>query len=193
MSPPAWLSHPLFNVASFLILGQVAKRMNLDDPTNLMYARAVYVMVQAIIMGLCYWLMSEVQKKNDTTVIRYVQPATTDWEGNKGKETLVVTNNKDYDISEIKKTITQTLTGIGIIGFLHLQFKFTQPLVVQSVLAFKTFFLSKEALLHIWGEPAVGPLRRPFKNDSPFGGMTGGQPLTDKASIKRAERAMKNE
>lgn len=64
MSPPAWLSHPLFNVASFLILGQVAKRMNLDDPTNLMYARAVYVMVQAIIMGLCYWLMSEVQKKN---------------------------------------------------------------------------------------------------------------------------------
>lgn len=30
----------------------------------------------------------------DTTVIRYVQPATTDWEGNKGKETLVVTNNK---------------------------------------------------------------------------------------------------
>jgi TRAP-type C4-dicarboxylate transport system permease small subunit len=64
MSPPAWLSHPLFNVASFLILGQVAKRMNLDEPTNLMYARAVYVMVQAIIMGLCYWLMSEVQKKN---------------------------------------------------------------------------------------------------------------------------------
>jgi hypothetical protein len=64
MSPPAWLSHPLSNVASFLILGQVAKRMNLDEPTNLMYARAVYVMVQAIIMGLCYWLMSEVQKKN---------------------------------------------------------------------------------------------------------------------------------
>jgi hypothetical protein len=64
MSPPAWLSHPLFNVASFLILGQVAKRMNLDDPTNLMYARAVYVLAQATIIGLCYWLISVVDKKN---------------------------------------------------------------------------------------------------------------------------------
>jgi hypothetical protein len=100
---------------------------------------------------------------------------------------------QDYDIAEIKKTVTQTLTGVGIITFLHLQFKFTQPLVVQSILAFKTFFLSKEALLHVWGEPAVAELRRPFKNDSPFGAMTGGQPLTDKASIKRVERAMKNE
>jgi Phosphate transport (Pho88) len=99
----------------------------------------------------------------------------------------------DYDISEIKKTITQTLTGVGIIAFLHLQFKFTQPLVVQSVLAFKTFFLSKEALIHVWGEPTVGVLRRPFKNESPFGGMMGQAFLTDKASIKRVEKAMKNE
>lgn len=99
----------------------------------------------------------------------------------------------DYDIAEIKKSITQTLTGLGIIGFLHLQFKFTQPLVIQSILVFKTFFLSKQALIHVWGEPAVGDLRRPFKNESPFGGMMGGQPLTDKASIKRAEKALKNQ
>lgn len=85
------------------------------------------------------------------------------------------------------------MTGVGIIAFLHLQFKFTQPLVVQSVLAFKTFFLAKEALIHVWGEPTVGPLRRPFKNESPFGGMMGQTYLTDKASIKRAEKAMKHE
>ncbi|KAI8580686.1 hypothetical protein K450DRAFT_235498 [Umbelopsis ramanniana AG] len=191
--PPAWLSHPLFNVASFFILGQVAKRLNLEDPDNLFYARAVYVMAQATIIGLSYWLISKVDKKNDTTILRYVEPAKPDWEGNKGTEKLVVTNHKDYDISEIKKTITQTLTGVGIIAFLHLQFKFTQPLVVQSVLAFKTFFLSKEALIHVWGEPTVGVLRRPFKNESPFGGMMGQTYLTDKASIKRAEKAMKNE
>ncbi|CAM0136970.1 phosphate transporter (Pho88) [Umbelopsis sp. WA50703] len=193
MSPPAWLNHPLFNVASFLILGQLAKRLNLDNPDNLFYARATYVFAQATVIGLAYWLMSVVDKKNDTTTLRYVKPAAQEWDGTKGQEELVNTTNKDYDIAEIKKSITQTLTGLGIIGFLHLQFKFTQPLVIQSILVFKTFFLSKEALLHVWGEPAVGDLRRPFKNDSPFGGMMGGQPLTDKASIKRAEKALKNQ
>jgi hypothetical protein len=62
--PPAWLSHPLFNVASFFVLGQLAKRMNLEDPHNLFYARAVYVLAQATIIGLCYWLMAKVDKKN---------------------------------------------------------------------------------------------------------------------------------
>lgn len=62
--PPAWLSHPLTNVASFFILGQVAKRLNLENPDNLFYARAVYVMVQATIIGLSYWLISKVEKKN---------------------------------------------------------------------------------------------------------------------------------
>lgn len=67
MAPPTWLNHPLFNVASFLILGQLAKRLNLENPDNLFYARATYLCAQATVIGLAYWLMSIVDKKNGSS------------------------------------------------------------------------------------------------------------------------------
>jgi hypothetical protein len=88
----------------------------------------------------------------------------------------------------------QSLTGIGMIVFLHFQFKFIQPLLVQSILGFKTFFTTKQARLHIWGHPAVGDLKRPFRLEAPFGMVDEKkQPRTDKGSIKKAEKALKAE
>lgn len=82
-----------------------------------------------------------------------------------------------------------------MVAFMHLQFKFVQPLLIQSILGFKTFLTTKEARIHIWGEPtANGPLRRPFRVEAPFGLVPESQqPKTDKASIKRAEKALKAE
>lgn len=81
-----------------------------------------------------------------------------------------------------------------MIAFLHLQFKFIQPLLVQSILGFKAFLTTKEARLHIWGQPATGDLRRPFRIEAPFGLVNEKkQPRTDKGSIKKAEKALKAE
>lgn len=114
--------------------------------------------------------------------------------GNKGRDTEIGLYI-DYDVAEIKKAIRQSMTGILMIGFMHLQFKFVQPLIIQSILAFKNFFMTKEARIHIWGESTTsGPLRRPFRVEAPFGFVSEAkQPKTDKASIKRAEKAMKAE
>ncbi|KAI9492288.1 inorganic phosphate transporter Pho88 [Zychaea mexicana] len=189
------VNHPLFNFAFFMGIRQVTKRLPLEEPSYLWSLRILYLTCQFIAIGMNYWLIWQVNKKNDTTSLRYVEPAQQQWDGTQSEEKLVSTTNKDYDVAEIKKVMKQSFTGIAMIGFLHLQFKFVQPLIIQSIMVFKTFFTSKEARIHIWGEStSSGPLRRPFRADSPFGFMPQGkQPKTDKASIKRAEKAMKAE
>lgn len=46
-----------------------------------------------------------------------------------------------------------------------------------------------EVKIHLFGKPATGDLKRPFKAPSLFGGMGQTGPKTDKKSIEEAERA----
>ncbi|KAG0166355.1 hypothetical protein DFQ28_007381 [Apophysomyces sp. BC1034] len=186
------LNHPLFNVGFFMAVRQLTKQWNMEDPEYLTILRVVYFSSQIIIVLLAYWLISTVQKKNDKTQLRYVEPASTGWDGNETADQLVNTTFMEYDTAEIKKTIKQTMTGVAIVAFLHLQFKYVQPLLLQSILGFKTFLLTKEARIHIWGQPTIGDLRRPFRVEAPFGMVPESrQPKVDKGSIKRAEKALK--
>ncbi|KAI9315710.1 inorganic phosphate transporter Pho88 [Dichotomocladium elegans] len=188
-------NHPLFNFAVFLGIRQVTKGLPLEDPTYLWGLRALYITTQLIIFGLNCYLIWKVNQKNDQTPLRYVEAAQQKWDGTEEPETLVSTTYKDYDVAEIKKTMRQALPQILLLGFMHLKFKYVQPLIIQSIMSFKTFFTTKEARIHLWGESTTsGPLRRPFRVETPFNiGAASKQPKTDKASIKRAEKAMKAE
>ncbi|RUS22716.1 putative inorganic phosphate transporter pho88 [Endogone sp. FLAS-F59071] len=189
--PPAFLSNPFFNAVFILGIVQLSKRFDLEVPTNLMYARIVYASAQVVLIALTYGLIFVVKKKNDTTQLRYVEPPKM---GQGGEPELVNITHAEYDVRELKKAITSTLTGMAMIGFLHFQFKFTQPLIIQSILPLKTFLLSNEARIHIWGEKAEGDLKRPFKVQGPFDFLGGesSQPRTDKQAIKKAEKAAKD-
>ncbi len=70
----------------------------------------------------------------------------------------------------------------------------TQPtnnsLVIQSILPIKNALESKQAQLWVWGKPATGELKRPFKAPPGLFGAAGqGGAQTDKAAIKEAEKA----
>ncbi|KAL0095531.1 inorganic phosphate transporter Pho88 [Phycomyces blakesleeanus] len=191
---PNWnktLNHPLFNVAFFLVSRQITKRLDLDN--YIWYLRALYVTAQLAILGMSYYLITVVKKKNDKTLLRYVEPAKQNWDGTDAPEQLVNITVMDYDIEEIKKSIKQSLMGIAMIIVLHLKFNYVQPLIIQSILGFKTFLLTKEARIHIWGERATtGELKRPFRVVSPFGlNNEKMQPKVDQGSIKKAEKARK--
>lgn len=100
----------------------------------------------------------------------------------------------EYDVAEVNKAIKQSAMGILMITFLHFKFGYIQPLLVQSILGFKTFLMTKEARIHFWGSPTTGDLRRPFRIEAPFGMVSEKkQPRTDKGSIKKAEKALKAE
>ena len=66
----------------------------------------------------------------------------------------------------------------------------SNSLVIQSILPLKNALESKQAQLWVWGKPAAGDLKRPFKAAPGLFGMAGAQgPQTDKAAIKEAEKA----
>jgi hypothetical protein len=55
--------------------------------------------------------------------------------------------------------------------FLHLYLKYTQPLFVQAIMAFKSLYEAKTVKIHILGQNADGDLKRPFKTGPAlFGG-----------------------
>jgi hypothetical protein len=55
--------------------------------------------------------------------------------------------------------------------FLHIYLKYTQPLFVQAIMAFKSLYEAKTVKIHILGQNADGDLKRPFKGGA---GMFGG-------------------
>ncbi|KAG5519038.1 hypothetical protein PMAC_002570 [Pneumocystis sp. 'macacae'] len=127
-------------------------------------------------------------KIEDLTTLKYIKPANP--MSGHSEEQLVVTTIKDYDISELKKAIKQSLIGFCMILVMHLYFKFSQPLLVQSILPLKTALEGKIVQLHIWKRPATGELKRPFKKPSGLFGVSMGDDVkTDKKSIDQAEKA----
>lgn len=84
----------------------------------------------------------------------------------------ITTTIKDYDVDQLKQFIQSTMTSIVIISVMHFQFKFTQPLLMQSILPIKNLITHKEALIHLWGDAPEGPLARPFVADNPLSGLT---------------------
>jgi hypothetical protein len=59
-----------------------------------------------------------------------------------------------------------------MISVMHFQFKFTQPLMMQSIMPIKNLLAHKEALIHLWGDAPEGNLARPFAAENPLSAIT---------------------
>jgi len=59
-----------------------------------------------------------------------------------------------------------------MMGFLHIYLKYTQPLFVQAIMAFKSLYEAKTVKIHVLGQKADGDLKRPFKSGA---GLFGGE------------------
>ncbi|KAI9473880.1 MAG: inorganic phosphate transporter Pho88 [Benjaminiella poitrasii] len=186
------LNSPYFSIGSFLFFQQLGRYLKLEE--YLLPLRILYLSAQLSIIGLSYYLIYKIKQKNDQTVLKYVEPASQGWDGTETSDRLVNITVMDYDIAEVNKGIKQSAMGILMISFIHFKLGYIQPLLVQSILGFKTFFLTKEVRIHLWGFPTTGDLRRPFRIEAPFGLVNEKkQPKTDKGSIKKAEKALKAE
>ncbi|GAA5796948.1 inorganic phosphate transporter Pho88 [Helicostylum pulchrum] len=187
------VNHQLFNVGCFLVLRQATSYFGLDHSENLDTIRTLFLGSQFIVIVLSFYLLSVIKSKNDTTPLRYVVPGEKQWNGTQTTDTLIETTHKDYDITEVKKQLNQGFTNLVSVAFLHLKYGYIQPLIIQSILSFKIFLMTKEARIHFFGGKTThGELRRPFRVTGIFGfANEKSQPKTDKGSIKRAEKALK--
>jgi len=174
------------NLVIILGMMQVSKRVPFEDPSVLMGVRVLYVLSNLIIFGLYYWIGMKIKAKRDLTTLKYVEPAQM---GSGEDPKLVTTTIQEYDQGQLQAAYKGQLMGIGMMAFMHIYLKYTNPLLIQSIIPLKGAFESNLIKVYIFGKPAVGELKRPWKSGGGMMGMGGGETKSDKASIEAAERA----
>ena len=120
------------------------------------------------------------------TTLKYVEPAPM---GSSEEPKLITTTVHSYDLQQLRSLYKSQLMGVGMMGVMHLYFKYTNPLLIQSILPLKGAFEGNLVKIHLFGKPAIGDLKRPWKAAAGFMGMGGEGPKADKKSIEAAERA----
>jgi len=116
---------------------------------------------------------------SDLTTIKYVEPAPM---GSGEEPKLVTTTVQEYDNNQLQSAYRAQLMGIAMMAFMHLYLKYTNPLLIQSIIPVKGAFEGNLVKVHVFGRPAVGELKRPWKAAGGFMGMGQGEPKSDKAS-----------
>ncbi|KAF2639081.1 inorganic phosphate transport PHO88 [Massarina eburnea CBS 473.64] len=172
-----------------IILGfmQISKKVPFDNPDVLNGVRALYVLSNIIIAGIYFYVQAQINKKNDMTVVKYVEPAPM---GSGEEPKFIATTVKAYDLQQLKTLFKSQLMGVGMMGFMHLYMKYTNPLLIQSIIPLKGAFEGNLVKIHLLGQPATGELSRPFKaSGGLMSAMQGGEIKTDKKSVEAAERA----
>ncbi len=103
---------------------------------------------------------------------------------------LVTTTIHAYDAGQLKNLMRSQMMGVAMMGVMHLYFKYTNPLVIQSIIPLKGALESNLAKIHIFGQPAAGDLKRPFKQAAGLmSGLQQGPAQSDKKAVEAAERA----
>ncbi|PVI03446.1 inorganic phosphate transport PHO88 [Periconia macrospinosa] len=181
------LNPQVTNLIIILAFMQISKKVPFDDPNVLNGVRALYVLSNVIIAGIYFYVQAQINKKNDMTVLKYVEPAPM---GSGEEPKYVATTVKAYDLQQLKSLFKAQLMGVGMMGFMHIYMKYTNPLLIQSIIPLKGAFEGNLVKIHLFGQPATGDLQRPFKaSGGLMGAMQGGEIKTDKKSVEAAERA----
>lgn len=124
------------------------------------------------------------------TTLKYVEQPQL---GSSEEPKLVTTTVHAYDVAQMKTLYKAQLMGVGMMGVMHIYFKYTNPLIIQSIIPLKSALEGNMIKIHLFGQPASGELKRPFKvapgiMSSLQGGGTVAQ-AQDKKSIANAEKA----
>lgn len=121
------------------------------------------------------------------TVLKYVEPAPM---GSTEEPKAVTTTIHAYDLEQLKALFKAQVMGVGMMAVMHIYFKYTNPLLIQSIIPLKGAFEGNLIKIHLFGQPAAGELKRPFKAAAGFmGAMQGGEVKTDKKSVEAAEKS----
>ncbi|KIV93699.1 hypothetical protein B0A52_02140 [Exophiala mesophila] len=180
------LNPQITNLAIILGMMQVSKRIPFDDPTVLNGVRALYICSNLIIVALYYYIGMKIKSKRDLTTLKYVEPAPM---GSGEEPKLVTTTIQEYDQNQLGAAYKGQLTGVAMMAFMHLYLNYTNPLLIQSIIPVKSALEGNLVKVHVFGQPAVGELKRPWKASAGPFNMGGGETKSDKASIEAAERS----
>ncbi|KAJ3411860.1 phosphate transporter (Pho88) [Chytridiales sp. JEL 0842] len=154
------MTGPLINLALVYGLVQVLNKFDLDNIAYLNYIRALYIgsqLIQALVLEIT---RMKIKAKNDETPLVYKEPKGL-FDNTEPK--TVSTTVKLHDLARIAEAYQQMLISVGLMIFLHFQYGYLRPLILQSVLGFRTMSSTPLFQIYILGKAAEGDLKRPFK------------------------------
>jgi len=102
---------------------------------------------------------------------------------------LVTTTINEYDNTQLMALYKSQLMGVAMMAFMHIYLKYTNPLLIQSIIPLKGAFEGNLIKVHLLGQAAVGELKRPWKAAGGFAGMGQSDIKSDKASVEAAEKS----
>lgn len=174
----------VLNIVLMLTSMQVTKRLDLEDENTINIIRGCYIASNVIIFLLYFYTRHIINKKKELTTLKY---QTTPAAFSQEEPSLITTTVHAYDLEQVDQALRGVLQGMAMMGFMHLYMKYTQPLIMQSVMPLKTALENKVIQIHLFGKKAEGDLTRPFKAPSMFGQAS--QP--DEKQMKAAEKSGK--
>jgi len=181
------ISPQVTNILIILFMMQASKKIPFENEMVLNGVRGLYILSNVIIVGVYLYCKMQIDKKKDMTVIKYVEPAPM---GSTEEPKSVTTTIHAYDQQQLRSLFRAQLMGVGMMAVMHLYFKYTNPLLIQSIIPVKGAFEGNLVKIHLFGQPANGELKRPWKQNAGFmGAMQGGEIKTDKKSVEAAERS----
>ncbi|PHH79480.1 hypothetical protein CDD80_4707 [Ophiocordyceps camponoti-rufipedis] len=183
----AGLNPQITNLIIILGMMQVSKRIPFDDPGVLNGVRGIYI-ASNVLIGLVYvYIYAQINKKKDMTTLKYVEPPPM---GSTEEGKLITTTIHAYDLQQIRTALRGQLMGVAMMAFMHLYMKYTNPLLIQSIIPVKSALESNMVKIYLYGQPAIGDLKRPFKQAQGFmSAMQNGQVQSDKKAVEAAEKA----
>lgn len=176
------------NLGVMLVMMQVSRRLDMEDEFTVKCIRIAYIVSNLIIFGLYMYTRTIINKKRDLTTLKYMEQPSAFAADSEGK--LITTTVHQYDLDQVNAAMKSALQGVGMMAFMHLYMKYTNPLIMQSVMPLKSAVEQKIVQIHLFNKPSTGDLKRPFKAPSMFGDLAGGA-ATDKKTVEAAETAGK--
>ncbi|KAI9095519.1 inorganic phosphate transporter Pho88 [Phlyctochytrium arcticum] len=176
------LASQVTNLAVVFGLVQLANKLDLDNEANVNYLRVGYLGMQICVAVAYAIVYRRVLQKNDQSNLTFTEVKNPLSPQN--SET-VRTTVKDYDVGKLKELFRSQVTAMVILGFIHFKWGYLRPLLLQSVLGFRSLYQTQLVQIHLLGRPATGDLARPWKAASPFSAPP--TPVTEK-EIKAKDR-----
>jgi hypothetical protein len=149
------LFNPLFMIGVLFSM----KYVNFHDPKVAISVKFTYICVQAVILFLLIFIRKRIFESKETGTVTL--PAS--MSGNT-PQTMSI---KEYDTSQIKQLLNQTVFGTLITLFINYKWHVIQPLLVQSIVAPKNILTNPLFKIYIMGRKDAS-LARPFKSENPL-------------------------
>ncbi|KAI5288662.1 hypothetical protein KEM54_005022 [Ascosphaera aggregata] len=179
------ISSQITNMVIVLVMMQVSKRIPFENPDVLFGVRSMYIASNILIFSLYLYVRSQINKKKELKTLKYVEPPAM---GSGEDPKPITTTIQEYDLGQLRSLMRSQLIGIAMMCVMHLYFKYTNPLVIQSILPVKSAIEANLVKVHVFGQPAKGDLERPWKAGGNPWLPQQGEIKKDKASVAEAEK-----